>query len=421
MSSEFNYVSSKVHEPSNRKFDITWMLSLFGTAVGAGVLFLPINAGMGGFWPLVMITVLAGPMTWLAHRGLSRFVLSSRVAGNDITEVVEEHFGQTAGIIITLLYFFAIYPILLIYGVGITNTVDSLLVNQLGITPPPRAVLSLVLIVALMSVMLTNERLMLRITELLVYPLVGILFFLSVYLIPHWDFSILSEIPTAGDFSLTLWLTIPVLVFAFNHSPAISSFSVSVQREYPERADAKASQILRRTSGILLLFVMFFVFSCVLSVSPEDLSAAKAQNISMLSYLANKFDNPLISFFGPLVAILAISSSFFGHYLGAREGLHGVIKKVARRWHFVPEARLLGRCITLFFVLSLWGVATLNPGILGMIESLGGPVIAAILFIMPIYAIYRIPALARWRSEKGNLFILFMGGAAISALLASLI
>lgn len=30
------------------KFDTAWVLNLFGTAVGAGVLFLPINAGMGG-------------------------------------------------------------------------------------------------------------------------------------------------------------------------------------------------------------------------------------------------------------------------------------------------------------------------------------------------------------------------------------
>jgi serine transporter len=35
---------------------------------------------------------------------------------------VEEHFGVGAGKLITLLYFFAIYPIVLIYGVGITNT-----------------------------------------------------------------------------------------------------------------------------------------------------------------------------------------------------------------------------------------------------------------------------------------------------------
>ena len=91
------------------KFDTAWVLNLFGTAVGAGVLFLPINAGMGGFWPLVVMAILVGPMTYFAHRGLAYFVLSSSKPGSDITEVVEEHFGPTAGKLITLLYFFAIF------------------------------------------------------------------------------------------------------------------------------------------------------------------------------------------------------------------------------------------------------------------------------------------------------------------------
>ncbi|MEX9884233.1 aromatic amino acid transport family protein [Providencia rettgeri] len=42
--------------------DFTWVLSLFGTAVGAGVLFLPIKAGAGGFWPLVILALIATPM-----------------------------------------------------------------------------------------------------------------------------------------------------------------------------------------------------------------------------------------------------------------------------------------------------------------------------------------------------------------------
>jgi len=104
-------------------FNFTWALGLFGTAVGAGILFLPINAGMGGIWPLIVITIIVGPMTYYAHRGLARFVLSSKNPGQDITYVVQEHFGTTGGRLITLLYFLAIYPILLIYGVGITNTV----------------------------------------------------------------------------------------------------------------------------------------------------------------------------------------------------------------------------------------------------------------------------------------------------------
>ena len=55
------------------KQDTTWVISLFGTAVGAGILFLPINLGLGGIWPLIIVAVLAGPMTFLAHRGLARF------------------------------------------------------------------------------------------------------------------------------------------------------------------------------------------------------------------------------------------------------------------------------------------------------------------------------------------------------------
>ena len=84
--------------------------------------------------------------------------------------MVEEHFGATAGKLITLLYFFAIFPILLIYGNGITNTVDSFIVNQLGMASPNRVILSFVLIAILISVMLFSEKVMLKITELLVYP-----------------------------------------------------------------------------------------------------------------------------------------------------------------------------------------------------------------------------------------------------------
>ncbi|MGL5282421.1 MAG: aromatic amino acid transport family protein, partial [Plesiomonas shigelloides] len=135
------------------KSDITWMLGLYGTAVGAGTLFLPIEAGIGGIWPLLVMAILALPMTFFAHRALCRFVLSgSGRQGDDITEVVEEHFGSTAGYLITFLYFFAIYPILLVYSVAITNTVESFMLNQLHMTPPPRAILSLVLIVGLMAI-----------------------------------------------------------------------------------------------------------------------------------------------------------------------------------------------------------------------------------------------------------------------------
>ena len=165
------------------RYDTVWMLGLFGTAVGAGILFLPINAGIGGFWPLVVMALLIGPMTWLSHRGLSRFVCSGSRADADITDVVSEHFGPAAGRFITILYFLAIYPIVLIYGVGITNTVGSFIENQLGMAPPARWLLSGVLVAGMMLVMLAGQWIMLLVTQWLVYPLVAILIFLSLYLI----------------------------------------------------------------------------------------------------------------------------------------------------------------------------------------------------------------------------------------------
>ncbi|OOF60597.1 HAAAP family serine/threonine permease [Rodentibacter sp. Ppn85] len=406
--------------PKWNKFDAAWMLNLFGTAVGAGVLFLPINAGMGGFWPLVIMAILVGPMTYFAHRGLSYFVLSSKNPGSDITEVVEEHFGKTAGKLITLLYFFAIFPILLIYGNGITNTVDSFIVNQLGMASPNRALLSFILIAVLISVMLFNEKVMLKITEWLVYPLVLILFVLSIYLIPEWNSSMLQEFPTTSSFITTLWVTIPVLVFSFNHSPAISSFTCSQYREYKEfdLTERHIEHTEKGTSTILLFFVMFFVFSCVLTLTPEELLAAKEQNISILSFLANKFDNPYISYFGPLVAFLAITSSFFGHYMGAREGLEGLYLKMKGE---SVNRKKLNYATALFFLVTLWGVAIINPSILGLIESLGGPIIAMILFIMPMYAIRKVPAMKRYQGRFSNIFVTVMGLIAISAVVYGLL
>ena len=96
-------------------FDTRWMLSLFGTAVGAGILYLPIKAGVGGFWPVVAMTILTFPMVWLSHRALSRFCIEQNRVDNDITHAVEEYWGRKASFLITILYFFAIYPICLLW------------------------------------------------------------------------------------------------------------------------------------------------------------------------------------------------------------------------------------------------------------------------------------------------------------------
>ena len=408
-----------------QKTDTMWMLGLYGTAIGAGVLFLPINAGVGGLLPLIIMAILAFPLTFFAHRALTRFVLSGKNPSGDITEVVEENFGTGAGNVITLLYFFAIYPILLMYSVAITNTVQSLIVNQLGWVAPPRVLLSLVLIMGMMTIVRFGEQMIVKAMSVLVYPFVAVLMLMACYLIPHWHGAALQTMEvnqsSGNGLWMTLWLAIPVMVFSFNHSPIISSFAVAKREEYGEEAEKKCSRILAYSHLLMVVTVMFFVFSCVLSLSPDDLHAAKAQNITILSYLANHFHVPVIAWLGPIIAIVAITKSFLGHYLGAREGFNGLVNKALRSQGKSVAPNTLNRLTSLFMLLTTWLVATLDPNILSMIETLGGPIIAVILFLMPMYAIQKVPAMRKYSGKISNVFVVLIGLIAISAIFFSLV
>lgn len=438
--------------PKWNSFDTRWMLSLFGTAVGAGILYLPIKAGGGGFWPVVVMCFVIFPMVYLSHRALSRFVCQASGNDRDITHAAEEYFGRGVSVFISILYFFAIFPICLAYCVGITNTFESFIYNQLlplldsngslagfissiyttelnekgsqiaHLLPLWRAILVFLGVSSFMLIMLFSEEFITKVCEWLVYPLCAVLFLFSLYLIPQWNLGSLSEVPNVKEFLTIVWLTLPVLVFSFNHSPAISTFSLSVKREYGEHSVAKANQILFRTATMLLIFVMFFVFSCVLCLSPAELAEARAQNIPVLSYFANKLDNPFISYGGPLIAFLAISSSFFGHYFGAREGAYGIVRKCCKiAGNENPNLKIIAIASTSVMYVIMLFVAYINPSVLGFIEDLGGPIIAAILFLMPIIAIYSVSKMKQFKNPALDAFVFITGLLTIFTVIYKLI
>ncbi len=396
---------------------------MFGTAVGAGILFLPIRAGLEGFWPLILMGIIIGPLVYLAHRALGRFILSSSKPNAELADVVTEHFGNKSAIAISFLYFFAFFPPVLIYGSAITNTVDSFMVNQLAMEAWPRWLLSGVLITAMVGVIMLGQKLMLKITAALVYPLIAILFGFSVYLIPDWSMEAMSTdaVPAFGDFMLVVFMAMPMLIFSFNHSPAVSYMAQAQRNEHGEHAEAKSDAILKGGAILLVIFVMFFVFSCVLSLTPAQLLEAKEQNLPVLSYLANVHGSPVIAIVGPLVAFLAIFSSFFGHLLGAKEGLSGLLRKACPEKVENIDAKKFDKGLMLFFYLSTWAITVYNPSVLGMCEALGAPFIIAMLFLVPMFAINKVPAMAKYRGKVSNVVVTVTGIGAILAVLIDML
>ena len=309
----------------------------------------------------------------------------------------------------------------------------------------------------------------------------------SLYLIGYWKLDSISYVPSPKDFLIIVYLTLPVLVFSFDFSPVVSTFSVSVKRKYADRdiengraaagrehektqnldskkdsnnleqtqafeyqrdvsaspqhdvekitkkntqsqqlsfVDKKANSIIFRTVFMLLIFTMFFTFSCILCLDANDFKAAREANIPILSYFANTFASDskvgfyIFSYAAPLVAFLAIITSFFGHYFGAYEGLTGVIRKSSKMLgNENPNLKKIHVFNTIFLYISIIIVSYLNPSILDFMENISGPIIAIMLLLMPIYAIYTVAKLKKYQNKLLDLFVFTLGALTVSCML----
>lgn len=420
-------IAEKSHPVSKLKWeksDSVWTMGLYATAVGAGTLFLPITVGSNSPVILLFILLLAFPLSYYSHRALSRFVLSSSHKEGDITHVVEEHFGARAGKLLMLVYLMAFYPIILVYSISITNAIQSFVVHQLGDAALPRGLLVLGVMLGLHLVLLAGKQIVVSAISVLALPMVAFLIGLSIYLLPQWSLSYFTESQAVEwrdpAFWKSLWLIVPVMVFSFSHAPIISSFSAAQKKRCQESADLRAKRIIKYSSMLICGSVLFFVVSCVMSLSQAEMALARTDNISVLSALANKFSNPLIAYVGPLIAILAMSKSFLGTSMGVSEGTVSMVSGACQGLGLSLKESTIARVssVILFMVTAL--ITYLNPNVLDIIERVSGPLIAVILFLLPACSIYRLPALKRYRGPS-TLFVLVMGLLAISALIYDLL
>jgi threonine transporter len=272
---------------------------------------------------------------------------------------------------------------------------------------------------------------MVKVMSFLVFPFIASLVLISLSLIPYWNSAVidqvnLSDIAFTGHDGIlvTVWLGISIMVFSFNFSPIVSSFVVSKREEYEpefgkEFTEQKCSKIIGRASLLMVAVVMFFAFSCLFTLSPQNMAEAKAQNIPVLSYLANHFASmsgtkstfaTVLEYGASIIALVAIFKSFFGHYLGTLEGLNGLILKFGYKGDKKKVSVGKLNTISMVFIMgSTWVVAYANPNILDLIEAMGAPIIASLLCLLPMYAIRKAPAMAKYKGRPENIFVMVVG------------
>lgn len=178
-------------------------------------------------------------------------------------------------------------------------------------------------------------------------------------------------------------------------------------------------KIMKVAYLIICISVLFFVFSCLLSIPPSYIEAAKEEGVTILSALSMLPNAPAwLSISGIIVAVVAMSKSFLGTYFGVIEGATEVVKTTLQQVG-VKKSRAFNRALSIMLVsLITFIVCCINPNAISMIYAISGPLIAMILFIMPTLSTYLIPALKPWRSI-GNLITLIVGILCVSVMFFS--
>ena len=389
-----------------------WVITLFGTGVGAGILFLPINAGSFGFWPLVIATLLIGPMVFFSHRTYARIVSASPVKGLDVLQVITALTGRKRGFASAVLYWLGIYPTVLIYAISITNTLDSFIVNQLGGAQVSRWLLALVAVGVMTGAYAFGKKLTLWLANALVYPLIIALAAVSLYLIPSWDFTGFRSYESSYPVWQGLLLILPVLVFSFSHMAALSQFALDTQKKMDgdvAATEREVSKVELVTAILLVAFTMFFVWSCSLALGADGMDAAREQNVPVLSYLANETDAPFMAWMSPVIAIGAIITSYFGHLLGTEEGTAYLVRSVAPDVAARFSTSTLRWAVNIFVLVTAVLVAVLNPSILDMISVVGGIFVAFLVYIMPALLFAKATAFKHYARRPDTIFVFVLG------------
>lgn len=305
----------------------------------------------------------------------------------------------------------------LIYAVAITNSLTEQLAKHIQIDIRIRMAVSFGVVLILNMIFLMGRHATLRVMGFLVFPLIAYFLFLSLYLTGSWQPSLLTGQMSLDSHTLhQVWISIPVMVFAFSHTPIISTFAIDRRENFGDQAMDKCKKIMKVAYLIICLSVLFFVFSCLLSIPPSYIEDARNEGVTILSALSMMPNAPAwLSISGIIVAVVAMSKSFLGTYFGVIEGATEMVRTTLQQVG-VKKSRAFNRALSIMLVSGItFIICCINPNAISMIYAISGPLIAMILFIMPTLSTYLIPALNPYRSV-GNFITLVVGLLCVSVM-----
>ncbi|NUU64542.1 AAA family ATPase [Enterobacteriaceae bacterium BIT-l23] len=402
--------------------DAIWILGLYGTTVGAGTLFLPVEVGTRGPLVLILMLVLGLPLALIPHVLLCRVYMRESQVDNGTLPIFGSFFSGRGERAIMLFYCVTFFPVTLVYGISLVNALNDYFSTHLHLGMMNRGLLSFIVIAGLYAVLNKGRDRVVGTMSALALPFACAILFIALIQIPLWDFSHLTrafhrsnDMPLAESFK-NIWLTLPLITFSFCCAPLISPLA-SYYREKQNGGEQKAVRMIRLAYVAIFFSIIFFVLSCVLSISHETFVSAKAHNLNVLSVIGGDGGYRAVYFVAPFIAIIGMMKSFLGVSLSVAETFTRLLTPRAD----TPAAKKRGKLLAFLVMFGItFGVVYADLDAITLIETICGPLIAILLFLIPTWLIYTRQELRALRGFTAAI-VVFSGLATLSALFYAMV
>lgn len=406
---------SKAEFKAAMKFDATdfgWVIMSIGMAIGAGIVFLPVQVGLMGIWVFLLSSIIGYPAMYLFQR-LFINTLAESPKCQDYPSVISGYLGKNWGILLGALYFVMLIIWMFVYSTAITNDSASYL-HTFGVTDTllsENPFYGLVLICILVAISSRGEKLLFKLSSFMVLTKLFVVAALGFAMIGMWHLYNIDALPPAGLLIKNAIITLPFTLTSILFIQTLSPMVISYRQKEANREVARRKALRAMNIAFFILFtaVFFYAVSFTLAIGREEAVKAYEQNISALAIVAQFFPGSWATYVGMILNIFAVMTAFFGVYLGFREATQGIVMNLLVR--IMPEEKInqnyVQKGIMIAAILLAWGAIVLNAPVLSF-TSICSPIFGLVGCLIPAYLVYKVSMLHKYKGVA--LYIIIITG-----------
>ncbi|MCX5774045.1 MAG: hypothetical protein NTX05_05490 [Fusobacteria bacterium] len=374
-----------------------WIFLFLGSAIGSGILLLPLKAGEVSLWTTYVAIIISLGGTFVGQKMMIVMTMTTPDCLS-YDSAIDYHLGKRAGFFLSIFFLILVFTIVVILGLGSTTNIAAMLqsyhIVSGNIETNPIYVGIALLIISIP--LLLSEKILLIINEKIVVVKIIVLLILVVMFIPLWNPSYITHYMRFSIKSLPMGVLelLPILIFGATFFSAIGSMSRYFQTRYSEETESNFKRANKSNLlSILALFLVLILFitSALFALSPSSLNYATSHNLTALAVIGLSAKGSLVArfsiFSGFIIALLAMVTSLYANILGVIDGI----------WMRLSGKGINRKYVTIGILVVLYFCIILNLNIISFITHVISPLMVVFIFFVPVVAIYKSNSLKKHR------------------------